>query len=197
MLIKCKECGREISDLSEKCVHCGCIVQKKNIISNKNKGNEKRIVVIIGIVVIALMGIIGIRTLLKSPIEKEASKYIREVKKIDEVESINGVVGIAKKEDDEEKITYGYVIFYSTKTDSEIAYFINDVYMGDGNNGGDATSSENELFYNLGASLAIVESIEFMDEEGLIYTKCKEKYEVEEGIAYINLIDMETWFDNY
>lgn len=30
-LIKCPECGKEISDKAEKCIHCGCPIKKQTI----------------------------------------------------------------------------------------------------------------------------------------------------------------------
>ncbi len=34
-LIKCPECGKEISDKSDKCIHCGYPLKKHTIINNK------------------------------------------------------------------------------------------------------------------------------------------------------------------
>lgn len=34
MLIKCKECGKEISDKANVCIHCGCPVEKNIQLSN-------------------------------------------------------------------------------------------------------------------------------------------------------------------
>lgn len=33
-LIKCKECGKEISDKAESCVNCGCPISKKKSDNN-------------------------------------------------------------------------------------------------------------------------------------------------------------------
>lgn len=47
-LIKCKECGKEISDKADKCPHCGCPVsysiekQDENIVTNTNIVQEER-----------------------------------------------------------------------------------------------------------------------------------------------------------
>lgn len=45
-LIKCPECGKEISDSVEKCIHCGYEV--------KTEKKQKKFPFIIGIIVIAL-----------------------------------------------------------------------------------------------------------------------------------------------
>ena len=38
-LIKCPECGKEISDKSSQCIHCGFPIEQKNIICNINGYN--------------------------------------------------------------------------------------------------------------------------------------------------------------
>lgn len=35
-LIQCPECGKEISDKSQQCIHCGCPIEQKNTICNIN-----------------------------------------------------------------------------------------------------------------------------------------------------------------
>lgn len=37
-LIKCSECGKEISDTAKECIHCGCPIEKKQVCSEC--GNE-------------------------------------------------------------------------------------------------------------------------------------------------------------
>lgn len=53
-LIKCSECGRDISDTSEKCVHCGCPIEKK-----KSKKVDKKLMLVVGrilaVVIIAIL----------------------------------------------------------------------------------------------------------------------------------------------
>ena len=29
-LIKCPDCGREVSDKSKQCIHCGCPIEQEN-----------------------------------------------------------------------------------------------------------------------------------------------------------------------
>lgn len=38
-LIKCKECGKEISDTADKCIHCGCPLHNENNNGNKQVSN--------------------------------------------------------------------------------------------------------------------------------------------------------------
>ena len=33
-LVQCSECGREVSDKSEKCIHCGCPINGNDSVSN-------------------------------------------------------------------------------------------------------------------------------------------------------------------
>lgn len=51
-LIKCSECGKEISDKAKTCIHCGCPVEKKQ---NNNRNIRK---IIIGIIIFGLSLII-------------------------------------------------------------------------------------------------------------------------------------------
>lgn len=53
-LIKCVECGRDISDTSDKCIHCGCPIEKKKV-----RKKRKIILAAVGICVLFAV-IIGI-----------------------------------------------------------------------------------------------------------------------------------------
>ena len=202
-LINCPECGKEISDTSKSCIHCGYVIDKKIstfdkiIILDKVKKLEKKKRLGIGAIIAAVLICVLCFTLFGgSPIESEASKYIRETKKIDNVKEINAVVCISKKYYGHDENTLGYVVLYSTKNESEFAYFEEGVYKGNGYNGGDATTSENRTFYNMHALSAITKALEFLDDEGLTNTSCKKHYEVDEGIVYIDLDDIWEWIEN-
>ena len=42
-LIKCKECGKEISDKAEYCVHCGCPIEmSKEVTTEKEEKNKEK-----------------------------------------------------------------------------------------------------------------------------------------------------------
>ena len=41
-LIKCPECGNEISDTAEQCIHCGYRIKKDENNSDKNKVNPAK-----------------------------------------------------------------------------------------------------------------------------------------------------------
>ena len=40
-LIKCQECGKEISDTSKRCIHCGAKIKKVKLKKEKNKEVKK------------------------------------------------------------------------------------------------------------------------------------------------------------
>lgn len=52
-LIKCSECGKEISDKSKKCIHCGNKIKK-----NKKKINENLLIILIVAGILLALGII-------------------------------------------------------------------------------------------------------------------------------------------
>lgn len=60
-LIKCTECGHEVSDKAEMCPNCGCPireVQKTNRVGNKAKSSRKSWqYIIMGVLAIALLGV--------------------------------------------------------------------------------------------------------------------------------------------
>ena len=49
-LIKCKECGKEISDMAKKCPNCGYKIHNNKIIS---------IIIIVSVVILAIIAVIG------------------------------------------------------------------------------------------------------------------------------------------
>ena len=71
-LIKCSECGKEISDKSKKCIHCGCPLNEKKKKSKKNK-NSKNIYKYIIISVCAVL-VIGLCALISFLPKKESNK---------------------------------------------------------------------------------------------------------------------------
>ncbi len=196
-LFNCPECGKEISDTSKVCIHCGCVLHKKESIMDKVKKIGKKKLIGIGVIAtVVVMCIICVSLFTGGPIESEAAKYIRETKKIDNVKEINAVVCISKKYYGHDENTLGYVILYSTKNESEFAYFEEGVYKGNGYNGGDASSSDGRTFYDMHALSAITKALEFIDEEGLTEATCEKHYEVDEGVVYIDLIDIWEWIEN-
>ncbi len=197
-LVNCPECGKEVSDSTKTCIHCGYKLNKNNHLLDKTKRIDKRTLkkIIVGIVAVALCYVVAtiIGQANQHPIEKQADEYIQEIKEIDDVKKINAVVCISNEVSGESNVP-GYLIFYSTKTESELAYFFRGEYKGNGYNGEYLPNGSNLL--TMGAAIT---ALEFLDDNGLTEATGKRFYDVEEGIdgiAYINLIDIEGWIENY
>ena len=72
-LIKCRECGKEISDTSKRCIHCGAKIKKEKIKKEKNKEvskSKKKIILIILSVILFIGTIITIYFLLNNNVEQ-------------------------------------------------------------------------------------------------------------------------------
>ena len=72
-LIKCKECGKEISDTSKKCIHCGVKIKKdkpKKEESKKSSKNKKKIILILLGATLIIGAIITISFLAKNNVEQ-------------------------------------------------------------------------------------------------------------------------------
>ena len=70
-LIKCKECGRDISDSSSECIHCGAptsisLKGNDNIVIKPKKRNTIRIIIIVICLLMLCIVILGIPFLLNS-----------------------------------------------------------------------------------------------------------------------------------
>lgn len=65
-LIKCRECGKDVSDKARTCVHCGCLVKKKN-----TKNNTFWIIVISLISMIIFMIILVVTLFMNLSIKKQ------------------------------------------------------------------------------------------------------------------------------
>lgn len=55
-LIKCPECGKEISDKAGNCPHCGCPIGNK---TDNNKHHKKKLLIIAAVVIIIIIAIVG------------------------------------------------------------------------------------------------------------------------------------------
>ncbi len=55
-LIKCKECGKEISDKAKKCIHCGIALKDdgNKVTNNDNKKKNKAVKIIVGIILLVV-----------------------------------------------------------------------------------------------------------------------------------------------
>ena len=131
-------------------------------------------------------------------IKADVSKYIKEIKIIDDVKDINGVVCISKQYYGKEDYTLGYVIFYSTDRNCKIAYFEDGLYKGNGENGGSAAAEEDKLVNNINTTSAAKKAIEFIDSvfpTVLLSDISMEIYfeDFNEGIIYMSITSMSSW----
>ena len=72
-LINCRECAKEISDTSKRCIHCGAKIKKEKIKKEKNKEaskNKKKLILIILGIILIIGTIITIYFLLNNNVEQ-------------------------------------------------------------------------------------------------------------------------------
>lgn len=62
-LIKCNECGKEISDKAKTCIHCGNPIREEKIKSNIKKGIKTKSPLFIKIIIIIVSIIVGLNIL--------------------------------------------------------------------------------------------------------------------------------------
>jgi len=162
-LINCPECQKEVSDQAASCPNCGFSISKKkarkglyndnNIPNKPNRTSSKfRRVIVFGCIGMALLllGAISYDILSPHSLEKEAQKYVKTLKKIENVKTINDVVCITKKYYKDEHISYGYLINFNG---NEFAYFDKGTYKGNGYNGGNGQGNT-KAFYKLHSLMA-------------------------------------------
>lgn len=71
-LIKCNECGKEISDKSKTCIHCGCPIKNKKQTCNKKYFKY----IFVGIAIIILILIIFSTIFKQDYIEQENASFV-------------------------------------------------------------------------------------------------------------------------
>lgn len=79
-LIKCSECGAEISDRALECPKCGCPIDitKKQIFDEKNNKKKKSLVIFLSLIVLLFIGItVGYFTYSNASPDKQAVKIIK------------------------------------------------------------------------------------------------------------------------
>lgn len=79
-LVKCANCGQEISDKAETCIHCNAKVGKVNtekvkVKKEKKKGNKKIIIIVILIVLLAI-GIFGYKFIVNKITEEKYAEAV-------------------------------------------------------------------------------------------------------------------------
>lgn len=194
----CTKCGCELQDDAAFCSNCGNQIENKNSSEKTHVKISKKLIIPAVFIVIAILAVFAFLLGGESEIESTAKEYVKQLKEIDNVREINAITCIRSVTDEGEE-RFGYIIYYiKDNYKSEIAYFINGEYRGNGYNGGDSNGEEYEVFANMSVLMASIEVLEFIDENNLDSHGSYEKYyEVEEGIIYIKLTDVLTWIDNY
>lgn len=73
-MIKCKECGKEITDNSTRCCHCGA----ENLNAVSNTVNNSNSSIFAGLIALLVVGLIawGIVSLISKPVEKEGKELL-------------------------------------------------------------------------------------------------------------------------
>ncbi|MBR4942114.1 MAG: hypothetical protein IKZ19_08970 [Clostridia bacterium] len=200
----CSQCKKTQVGTEKYCANCG------NPITLEPKTKVKRIVVtgiIAGAILFVTKKIISLAMVTviicvclfsESAIESEANRYIREIKKIDNVKEISAVVCISSTTYGEDENTLGYVILYRTEKTSDFAYFEEGIYFGNGFNGGDAlVRGGDKEIYNIRAFVALADALEFILSEDIPSKSFKKYYEVDKGVVYIAVIDVAEWVDGF
>lgn len=58
-LVKCKECGKDISDQTEKCIHCGAKNENQKVVKNNTKAAVTYIVFVMIVVFLTIIYVFG------------------------------------------------------------------------------------------------------------------------------------------
>ena len=77
-LIKCKECGKEISDSAKRCPHCGFVYKKEKAKKEKSKA-FKIIVPIISVISVFIVGIVSFILFTESIEHKQEEKLLDKI----------------------------------------------------------------------------------------------------------------------
>ena len=117
-LINCPECGTEISDKAEKCIHCGYInriVETKNI-PKFQKRFKKIIIIIATMIIIAIIALLLINMLVPSLSNEEKLAYenaltMQKMLKSPDSFKLYDEMYVIKCFDEEQNLRYTYTVF--------------------------------------------------------------------------------------
>lgn len=116
-IIKCPECGKEISDTCKKCIHCGYKVNANKINDickeKRRKIHPKYILYLVGVIIIIIAtGLI----ITKNQTLYATANYLYKQQKYDKAEKVYSYI---KKYKDSEKLEKQAAHLYDVKTDKE------------------------------------------------------------------------------
>ena len=113
-LIKCKECGKEISDSAKRCPHCGFVYKKEKAKKEKSKA-FKIIVPIISVISVFIVGIVSFILFTESIEHKQEEKLL---------DKIVGTWEYRKTSKTNGGISYDIITFSENKTFKKTSGFI-------------------------------------------------------------------------
>ncbi len=105
-IIKCPECGKEISDKAKECINCGCpigqkeikVAEKVDVEAKKNESKKKKITIFVSVILaigLIVGGSFGVKHILderrKNNLEDKVEKYKEDLESIS-LEMLNGAV---------------------------------------------------------------------------------------------------------
>ena len=170
-LVKCPECGKEVSDTVESCIHCGCVLNKEGAdvkVVTKKTGilNSKIIVSIVAVccIVAIIIGVFIYKNRVTG-LEANAKKYVKELENIIGNITVTDVVCFSHISYGEEEISYKYLIEYTYEGEKDFALFFDDEeigYAGNGYNGGSSNDSMQISINNLNALSAQKDYLEYL-----------------------------------
>ena len=124
-LIKCENCGKNISDKAKKCVHCGIKIKKYNKVDRKKQMKEN--IIIYGILLITIL-ILSIISLYQTNIYSFEASEIAE--RVCEYEKINNelidLIEVRMSEEhitlkgDDGNLTYSNYVYFKTSINNEL-----------------------------------------------------------------------------
>lgn len=124
-LIKCPECGKEISDTCDTCIHCGYKLHPENNTANKKTSDNHRLVIILVCVVIAIGVIIASVLIVNSIRENNRIKQEKQEQVSMQQEEIE-----THKLSYEEKVCYYAIEYFKTILKNPDSLQIHDVKIG-------------------------------------------------------------------
>ena len=178
-LIKCNECGNEISDMAEVCPHCGCPTKSDN--KNSIQKHKKQMIIAISAIIGIAIAIVLIIVLIlakkddkKTRLEKIVYDDFQTLKKMegDNIQ-IKDALYFYSESDVEGETNHQVLIVYTKGYREKYAGFDTDGdYLGDGSDISNSKDME-EAWGNFIVSLLIVEYEQYVEGETILVYNSK------------------------